>query len=104
MPSYYNGLEFTEMCEFMKKYQANPTDVTLLGQYTEILTKQTEMTKKFEEWDKGTLILEMGTLLQNAEYDIKVLNLINFKKSMHYNRATCSPLKRRRTALFQSVL
>ena len=37
-------------------------------------------------------------------YRIKVLNTINFKKSMHYNRATCSPLKRRRTALFQSVL
>lgn len=37
-------------------------------------------------------------------YKIKVLNTINFKKSMHYNRATCSPLKRRRTALFQSVL
>ena len=33
-------------------------------------------------------------------YRIKVLNTINFKKSMHYNRATCSPLKRRRTALF----
>ena len=37
-------------------------------------------------------------------YRIKVLNTINFKKSMHYNRATCSPLKRWRTALFQSVL
>ena len=33
-------------------------------------------------------------------YRIKVLNTINFKKSMHYNRATCSSLKRRRTALF----
>ena len=37
-------------------------------------------------------------------YRIKVLNTINFKKSMHYNRATCSSLKRRRTALFQAVL
>ena len=37
-------------------------------------------------------------------YRIKVLNTINFKKSMHYNRAPCSPLKRWRTALFQSVL
>ena len=33
-------------------------------------------------------------------YQIKVLNTINVKKSRHYNRATCSPLKRRRTALF----
>ena len=31
-------------------------------------------------------------------------NTINFAKSMHYNRATCSPPKMRRTALFQSVL
>jgi hypothetical protein len=39
-------------------------------------------------------------MLVNGGYRIKVLNTINFKKSMHYNRATCSPLKRRRTALF----
>ena len=38
--------------------------------------------------------------LQRNGYQIKILNTINFNKSMHYNRATCSPLKRRRTALF----
>lgn len=43
-------------------------------------------------------------MLKRGKYKIKVLNTINFAKSMHYNRATCSPLKRRRTALFQSVL
>jgi NAD(P)-dependent dehydrogenase (short-subunit alcohol dehydrogenase family) len=43
-------------------------------------------------------------MLVNGGYRIKVLNTINFKKSMHYNRATCSLLKRWRTALFQSVL
>ena len=53
---------------------------------------------------KGTVLLETGKLLERNGYRIKVLNTINFKKSMHYNRATCSPLKRRRTALFQSVL
>ena len=53
---------------------------------------------------KGSLICEVGQLLQRAKYRIAVLNTINFSKSMHYNRATCSPLKRRRTALFQSVL
>ena len=50
---------------------------------------------------KGTVLIECGKLLQRAGYRIKVLNTINFKKSMHYNRATCSPLKRWRTALFQ---
>ena len=69
---------------------------------------------------KGTILLECGKMLSRGTpkmkngkpvrdkngrvvyepYRIKVLNTINFKKSMHYNRATCSPLKRRRTALF----
>ena len=74
---------------------------------------------------KGTVLLEVGGMLAKGSpmtdengkivrdkegkviyepYKIKVLNTINFKKSMHYNRATCSSLKRRRTALFQSVL
>jgi len=34
---------------------------------------------------KGTVLVECGTLLQKAKYRIKVLNTINFKKSMHYN-------------------
>ena len=34
---------------------------------------------------KGTLILETGKMLQRYKYRIKVLNTINFKKSMHYN-------------------
>ena len=34
---------------------------------------------------KGTVLIECGTLLQRAGYRIKVLNTINFKKSMHYN-------------------
>lgn len=53
---------------------------------------------------KGGLINEVGNALYRNGYRIKIVNTINFSKSMHYNRATCSPLKRRRTALFQSVL
>ena len=53
---------------------------------------------------KGTLLVETGKMLERNGYIIKSLNTINFRKSMHYNRATCSPLKRWRTALFQSVL
>ena len=34
---------------------------------------------------KGSLISEVGQLLQRAKYRIKVLNTINFSKSMHYN-------------------
>lgn len=34
---------------------------------------------------KGTIIIECGRMLVNGGYAIKVLNTINFKKSMHYN-------------------
>lgn len=34
---------------------------------------------------KGTVLIECGQLLQRAGYRIKVLNTINFKKSMRYN-------------------
>ena len=53
---------------------------------------------------KGSIVIECGNALLKHGYTIKIFNTINFQKSMHYNRATCSPLKRRRTALFQSVL
>ena len=34
---------------------------------------------------KGTVLIECGKLLQRGGYKIKVLNTINFKKSMKYN-------------------
>ena len=34
---------------------------------------------------KGTIIIECGKMLVKGGYKIKVLNTINFKKSMHYN-------------------
>ncbi len=34
---------------------------------------------------KGSLVCETGKMLQKNGYKIKVLNTINFKKSMHYN-------------------
>lgn len=34
---------------------------------------------------KGTLVLECGKMLYEKGYDIKILNTINFKKSMKYN-------------------
>ena len=34
---------------------------------------------------KGTVLIECGKLLQRGGYKIKVLNTINFKKSMRYN-------------------
>ena len=34
---------------------------------------------------KGTIVLECGKMLQENGYEIKILNTINFKKSMKYN-------------------
>ncbi len=34
---------------------------------------------------KGTVLLEVGKMLEENGYEIKVLNTINFDKSMHYN-------------------
>ena len=34
---------------------------------------------------KGSIAVECGTLLQKNGYQIRILNTINFKKSMHYN-------------------
>jgi len=34
---------------------------------------------------KGTLVLECGKFLQDKKYNIKILNTIDFKKSMKYN-------------------
>lgn len=35
--------------------------------------------------DKGTIVVECGEMLAKAGYKVKILNTINFKKSMHYN-------------------
>ncbi len=34
---------------------------------------------------KGSIVVECGKLLQRKEYRIKILNTINFSRSMHYN-------------------
>ena len=34
---------------------------------------------------KGSIVVECGKLLQREHYRLKILNTINFKKSMHYN-------------------
>ena len=34
---------------------------------------------------KGDIVVDCGKLLRRAHYDIRILNTINFKKSMHYN-------------------
>jgi len=34
---------------------------------------------------KGTIVIECVKMLEDIGYEIKILNIINFKKSMKYN-------------------
>ena len=38
---------------------------------------------------KGSLVYECGKMLQDKGYQIKILNTIDFKKSMKYNPLLC---------------
>ncbi len=64
---------YDEYCELMKKYMANPTDMTLLAEYMEFLENATEVDKKFEEWN--------GKDMNDAEtkYYLEVLNRVSKK-------------------------
>lgn len=46
---------YDEYCEFMAEYEKNPSDMTLLLKYTEMLAKMTEMNEAFEAWDEEEL-------------------------------------------------
>lgn len=45
----------TEYCDFMKQYKKNPTDLTLLGQYAEMLKKYTAAMQMLQEWDSSEM-------------------------------------------------
>lgn len=46
---------YEEYCEFMKEYSENPTDLSLLKQYTELLGKMEEADEKFQAWEDGDM-------------------------------------------------
>ena len=46
---------YDEYCEFMEEYKKNPSDMTLLPKYTEMLEKVAEMNEAFETWDEDEL-------------------------------------------------
>lgn len=48
--SFYN-----EYCDFMKKYAENPSDLTLLAGYADMLAKATTMDEKFDSWNEDDL-------------------------------------------------
>ena len=46
---------YIEYCEFMKEYSENPTNLTLLEKYADMLIKAEEMNEAFEAWDEDEL-------------------------------------------------
>lgn len=64
---------YDEYCKFMEEYKKNPTDLSLLGKYTEMLTKLDEMNKAFEAWDED----EMSTA--ELKYYLDVNNRVTQK-------------------------
>lgn len=46
---------YDEYCEIIKKYTENPSDVELLADYTDMLSKAAEMTEKFDAWENNDL-------------------------------------------------
>lgn len=46
---------YDDYCDLLEKYSENPTDLTLLGEYTEMMTKALEMDEKFAAWEDEDL-------------------------------------------------
>lgn len=46
---------YDEYCDFMIRYQDNPTDLMLVAQYGQLLIKMAEVNEAFEKWDESEL-------------------------------------------------
>ena len=44
-----------EYCSFMKSYQEDPSDASLLEDYTSYMSKYSDMVKKFDKWESKDL-------------------------------------------------
>lgn len=46
---------YREYCDVIKRYNANPTDLTILTEYTDLLQKSIDMSANFEAWDESEM-------------------------------------------------
>ena len=46
---------FDEYIAFMEKYKENPTDMSLLGELSDMITKESEMLKEMEGLDQSEM-------------------------------------------------
>lgn len=46
---------YDEYCEIVKKYTENPSDMELLADYTDMMSKSAEMAEKFDAWENSDM-------------------------------------------------
>lgn len=46
---------YAEYCDILKKYMKNPSDFSILGRYTELMGKLSDMDAKFDAWEDEDL-------------------------------------------------
>lgn len=49
---------YDKYCAFMKKYKANPTDMSLLTEYASMTSKLADMDASFKKWDQKEMSKE----------------------------------------------
>lgn len=49
---------YDEYCDILQKYYANPTDLSLLAQYSNLMSKAVEMDDAFAKWESEDLTTE----------------------------------------------
>lgn len=46
---------YTEYCQLLKKYMANPTDFTILAKYADMMSRVEQMDQAFEAWNEDDM-------------------------------------------------
>lgn len=46
---------YVEYCDLLKKYMANPTDLSLLAKYADMMSKAEQMDQAFEAWNEDDM-------------------------------------------------
>lgn len=64
---------YDEYCALMKQYSENPTDLTLLSKYSDMLSRLSDMDEKFEAWESEDMSNE------ELKYYLEVTNRVTSK-------------------------
>lgn len=46
---------YDKYCDFMKKYAEDPSDLTMLAEYADMMSKAADMSEKFDAWDEDEM-------------------------------------------------